>query len=88
MPTLSTFYGIKICMYNESGERHNTPHIHCIYAEHEVVVDFDGTIMEGSLPSPQTKLVQAWIVLHKNELEQNWQLLSNGEKHFSIKPLI
>ena len=33
MPVLSMFFGIIIRMYNESGERHNIPHIHCVYSD-------------------------------------------------------
>ena len=33
------------------------------------------------------KLILAWIVIHNDELLANWNLLSNGEKAFSIEPL-
>jgi hypothetical protein len=33
------------------------------------------------------KLVDAWMELHQDELAANWELLSNGEKHFRINPL-
>ena len=49
MPVLSMFFGIIISMYNESGERHNIPHIHCVYSEYEAAVDFYGNILEGEL---------------------------------------
>ena len=32
MPVLSTFYGIIVRMYKESGERHKIPHIHAEYS--------------------------------------------------------
>ena len=47
MPTLSSFYGIIIRMHRELGERHNLPHIHCIFGEHEAVVGLDGDVIEG-----------------------------------------
>ena len=87
MPTISMFYGIIIRMYNESGERHHVPHIHCVFNEYEAVLDFDGNVLEGNIPSNKLKLVIAWIELHRDELSANWQLLSNGEKHFQIAPL-
>ena len=33
------------------------------------------------------KLILAWIVIDNEELLANWNLLSNGEKAFSIDPL-
>ena len=87
MPTLSVFYGITVKMYSEKGERHNVPHIHCEYAEHEVVMSFDGEVIEGDIPKSKLRLVQAWIEIHREDLEANWRLLSEGEQHFRILPL-
>lgn len=87
MPILSAFYGITIRMYNESGERHHCPHIHCSYGGKDATVDFEGNVLEGSLPANKLKLVIAWIELHRDELADNWRLLSNGERHFKIDPL-
>ena len=33
------------------------------------------------------KLLEAWIVIHHDDLEANWKLLSNGEQFFRIDPL-
>ena len=33
------------------------------------------------------KLLEAWIVIHHEDLEANWKLLSNGEQFFRIDPL-
>ncbi len=87
MPALSMFYGIVVRMQNEHGGKHHVPHLHAIFGENEVVMDFEGNILEGSLPSNKQKLLDAWIVLHKDELEANWNLLSNGEQPFKIIPL-
>jgi len=35
----------------------------------------------------QTRLIQAWIELHKEELMADWVLAQNGEKPFNIEPL-
>ena len=32
-------------------------------------------------------LVQAWIEIHRDELEADWQLAVNGEAVFKIEPL-
>jgi hypothetical protein len=39
------------------------------------------------LPSGKSKLVEAWIELHKDELMADWELASSGQKIFSIEPL-
>lgn len=87
MPVLSMFYGIIVRMQKENEEKHHTPHIHVVCADEEVVLDLSGNILEGSLKSSKMKLVQAWIELHKEELEANWKLLSEGERSFQIEPL-
>lgn len=87
MPTISMFYGILIKMYKELGGKHNTPHIHAEYGEFEAVYSFNGTLIEGELPVKQRKMVEAWIVIHEDELHANWKLLQSGEQFFKIKPL-
>ena len=87
MPVLSTFYGIIIRMYKESGERHKMPHIHAEYSGEELVIALDGTVIEGEIPRGKMKLLEAWMEIHREELEANWTLLSNGEQFFRIDPL-
>ncbi len=87
MPVLSTFYGIIVRMYNEVGGKHNLPHIHAEYSGEEVVMALDGTVIEGSLPKNKMKLLEAWVEIHREDLEANWKLLSGGEQHFRIDPL-
>lgn len=87
MPTLSMFYGIIVRMYAESGGQHNLPHIHASFSGHEVVLDLEGNVIEGSMPKGKMKLLLAWVELHKEELEANWQLLSENEPAFKIAPL-
>jgi len=74
-------------MYNEKGERHNTPHFHAEYAGDEAEISFEGDVLRGSLPKKQLKLVLAWTEIHKDELEANWRLLSAGREFFRIDPL-
>lgn len=87
MPTLSMFYGILIRMYKEANTQHKLGHIHAGYGEYEGVFDFDGNLLEGNLPKKQKSLVVAWIALHKDELEANWQLLIENEPFYKIEPL-
>lgn len=87
MPVLSMFFGIIVRMYKELGGKHNTPHIHAEYSGKEVVVALDGSILEGSIPKAKMKLLDAWMEIHREDLEANWRLLSNGEQFFRIDPL-
>ena len=86
MPVLSMFFGIIVRMYKELGGKHNAPHIHAEYSGDEVVA-LDGTVLEGGLPRAKMKLLEAWMEIHRDELEANWKLLSNGEQFFRIDPL-
>lgn len=84
MPTLSAFFGVLIRMYKSE---HNPPHFHAEYGEYKASFDFDGNVIEGSLPPKQTKVVAAWALLHEDELITNWNLLQAGEEIIKIAPL-
>jgi len=45
------------------------------------------SILDGELKSDKAKLVQAWIVLRKEELLANWDLAIAGHQVFKIDPL-
>ncbi len=88
MPVISMFYGLIVCMYYLDNKQHHFPHIHIKYQDDEAVYKIpDGTLLEGKLPHGKSKLVEAWIELHKDELMADWQLAVIGEKIFSIEPL-
>ncbi len=88
MPTISMFYGILILMYFYDDKKHKTPHIHAEYGEYSASISIeDGTILSGSLPPSKTKLVEAWIEIHKENLLANWKLAVAGEPVFKIEPL-
>ena len=88
MPSISHFYGLVIWLYwNEDKSQHHLPHIHAEYGDYEAVYDFDGKMIEGSMPLNKKKLVVAWIAIHVDELQANWTLLDRGEQFFKIDPL-
>lgn len=88
MPTISMFYGILVLMYFRDNRRHHLPHIHCRYQSSEAAVAIDdGSVLDGSLPPKQLKLVQAWIEIHKEELMVDWELAVTGDEPFRIAPL-
>jgi hypothetical protein len=88
MPTISMFYGILIRMYALDTKQHHLPHIHAEYAGVEAVFQIpDGELLEGELPTKQNKLVQAWMVLHADELMADWTLAVAGSTPYKIDPL-
>ena len=88
MPTISMFFGIIVRMYYFDDKQHRVPHIHTEYAGDQAVFDIaDGRELAGSLPSKQTRLVRAWIEIHRDELLADWNLAVSGEEVFKIDPL-
>lgn len=59
MPTIDSFNGIKIHVYN--GE-HRPPHIHANYNEYEALADIEKEVIyAGDLPTRQLKQVFDWL---------------------------
>ena len=87
MPTISMFFGIVIRMYYGPKE-HNPPHVHAVYQGSEAIFSVsEARKTSGDFPAKQSKLVEAWIEIHNEELLANWKLCQNGEKPFPIDPL-
>lgn len=62
--------------------------INChIYIEYTAIFDLNGNIIDGKIPNSQKKIVQAWIEIHNEELNNLWNLLVEGKKGFKITPL-
>lgn len=88
MPIISQFYGIIVTMYFEENRgKHFKPHIHVRYNEYKSVYDFEGNILEGEIPFKQKKMIEAWIVIHKEDLEKLWKSMQEESKFFKIEPL-
>lgn len=87
MPIISMFYGIKIYIYLEEGGQHNRPHVHAIYGEHQMAIDFEGNIISGSLPRKKQAMVVAWTMMHEEELRANYELIKDNQAPFRIDPL-
>jgi hypothetical protein len=88
MPEISRFYGIIIRMFSEPTERHHTAHFHAYYQEHVAVFAIRPvTLVTGSLPLRQQRLVEAWGELHQDELLADWNLLQQGRRPSPILPL-
>ena len=89
MPTISLFFGIVIRMYKESGAPHNKPHIHATYQGYEAPFDIEtGDVLSSAdFPKDQAALVRSWIIIHREDLRANWNLLITEGKFFKIDPL-
>ena len=87
MPIISQFYGIIVSLYFNENNKHNLPHIHVRYNEYKAIYDFDGNELSGELPFKQNKLIEAWIIIHKEDLMSLWNLMQEEGKYFKIKPL-
>ena len=87
MPIISQFYGILISLYYNEKEKHKLSHLHVRYNEYKASYDFDANLLEGKLPMKQSKMVEAWIMIHKEELMTLWKLINDEGKFFKIEPL-
>ena len=88
MPILSIFYGIVVRMYFFDDKQHRVPHVRAECSGDEAVFAIPtGEVLAGKLSSGKTRLVQAWIEIHSDELLADWQLAVNGEEVFKIDPL-
>jgi hypothetical protein len=71
MPEISRFFGIVITMYYDD---HAPPHFHARYGGDEIKVEIEnGRVLAGRFSPRLTGLVQEWLVLHRNELQENWR---------------
>ena len=87
MPELSRFYGIVIKLIFFDDEQHHKPHVHVLYGEHKASVGVDGEILAGDLPKKQLRLVQAWLILHEEEVYDAWNRAVAGKEFGRIDPL-
>ena len=84
MPTISSFFGIVIRMFYKD---HGPPHFHAEYQGQRATFDFDGNMTRGSMRSVTAKkLIRDWAVIHKSELEENWNNARVDKPLFKIAP--
>lgn len=87
MPEICRFFNIIISMFFNDNEKHHKPHFHAAYAEYEASIGIDGEVLAGALPAKQLKLVQAWAVIHEDELYEAWNKAVRGMTLGKIEPL-
>ncbi len=71
-------------------KQHHLPHIHVEMAEFDAVFQIPDGNVAGRPDSPTkqfSKLVQAWIALHEDELMADWKLAACGTTPYKIEPL-
>ena len=85
MPELCRFYGIVIRMYLTD---HPPPHFHAEYGEHEALIAIaDSRIIAGSLPARAYHLVIDWTDLHRDELQDLWEVARESKPLRKLAPL-
>ncbi len=86
MPEISRFYGILIKMFFAD---HAPPHFHAEYQGKKAVINIKTSEMiEGDMPIKQLKLIQAWCVIHEDELLLNFETLTSSPASWEkVEPL-
>ena len=84
MPEISRFLGIVIGMYYND---HAPPHFHAYYGGFAITVRISDGVVEGRFPRRALNLVLEWYALHRDELQEDWDLARERKPLRSIDPL-
>lgn len=75
-------------MYFMDTRQHPTARIHAMYQGFEAVFSIDtADLIDGKFPPKQTRLVQAWVELRREELIADWSLAIQGQPVERVEPL-
>ncbi|OLE52627.1 MAG: transcriptional regulator [Acidobacteria bacterium 13_1_20CM_3_53_8] len=86
MPEVCRFYGIVIKIFYSD---HPPPHFHAEYGEHEALVTIaEADVFAGSLPKRAMNMIKEWAELHREELNQDWELARQSQPLNRIDPLL
>jgi len=86
VPTISRFYGVVIRMFHND---HAPPHFHAAYAGAVAAISIDRLeVLAGTLPPRALVLVLDWAAMHKQELQENWELCLSKKQPNKIQPLV
>ncbi len=66
---------------------HPPAHFHAEYGEYEITVEIETGVVTGKFPRRALMVVLEWYLLHKEELQNNWQAALNKKPLSKIKPL-
>lgn len=82
MPEISRFFGIVVRIYFVD---HEPAHFHAVYGGYEALIEIETLgIYRGVLPRRALAMVLEWAVLHRDELQRNWQAAQQG---LTLKPI-
>ena len=85
---LSRFDGIVVFMVKEDNTKHKSPHFHARYSGDNASYELPSlSRFEGYLPKNKEKILLEWCNIHLDELQENWELLTNGLPPKKIEPL-
>ena len=85
MPIVSIFFGIVIRMFYAE---HGAPHFHAEHQGQQGKFGFNGEMTVGNMTSRTAlRLIAEWSMLHRSELETNWENLKAGRPIERIPPL-
>ena len=77
MPRIAEFLGIVFYLYfNE----HGVNHIHAYYAEHALVIDFNGKILAGSMPKKKAAIAQQFVINNIKMIEEAANTIVKNKK--------
>ena len=65
----------------------NSSHFHVWYDDYQAEITIKEGIVRGEMPRRALRLVFEWLDLHRDELLENWERLSNSEAAKKIAPL-
>ena len=85
MPRFLSFNGIVIYIYFLDYDFHTLPHFHIKYGEFNASMGLDGTLLSGSIPAKQLRIIQNIAQIYINEFEDAWNKAVNGENFSQIK---
>ncbi|MBF0154324.1 MAG: DUF4160 domain-containing protein [Magnetococcales bacterium] len=84
-PELCRFFGIVIRMFCHD---HEPAHFHAAYGEYEALIDITTLeVSRGHLPKRALALVTEWAMVHREDLQRDWQLARTGNLPLPIEPL-
>ena len=72
-------------MWNETSVTASRTYTHIMRSI--IVLDFEGNVLEGSLPRKKQAMLVAWTMMHEDELRANYDLMLDGQLPFRIEPL-
>jgi len=67
--------------------QHNKPHVHVEQGGYKASVGIDGEVLAGFLPPKKLTLLQAWMILHEEELYVAWNNAVRNLPISKIQPL-